>query len=214
LKLLIPKESLRLILRWTQHAMLAGAIALLGYSAFVLLDSWYFQNQQSRDLDRLLRNSPTASATRQTEPFPALQVPPQAPPEIAAGDLIGRIEIARLGLSAVVVEGIGGRDLRRAVGHIPGTPLPGQPGNAAIAGHRDTFFRPLKDIVVDDVIVLTTKWGEYRYRVVWSRMTSPEDVAVLDPTTKDVLTLVTCYPFYYVGPAPDRFIVRAERVSS
>jgi sortase A len=213
LKLLIPKESLRLILRWSQRAMMAAAIALLGYSAFVLLDSWDFQNQQSRDLDRLLRNAPTASAshqTPQTEPSPA----PQAPPEIAAGDLIGRIEIPRLDLSAVVVEGIGGRDLRRAVGHIPGTPLPGQPGNAAIAGHRDTFFRPLKDIVVDDIIVLTTEWGEYRYRVVWSRMTTPDDVAVLDPTTKDVLTLVTCYPFYYVGPAPDRFIVRAERVSS
>lgn len=201
------------MLRWTQRAMLVGAIALLGYCTFVLLDSWYFQNRQSRDLDRLLRNAHTASAnhqTPQTEPPPA----PQAPPEVAAGDLIGRIEIPRLGLSAVVVEGIGRRDLRRAVGHIPGTALPGQPGNAAIAGHRDTFFRPLKDVAVDDIIVLTTQWGEYRYRVVWSRMTTPDDVAVLDPTTIEVLTLVTCYPFYYVGPAPDRFIVRAEKIAS
>lgn len=201
------------MLRWTQRAMLAGAIALLGYCAFVLLDSWYFQNRQSRDLDSLLRNAHTASAnhqTSQTEP----PLAPQAPPEVAAGDLIGRIEIPRLALSAVVVEGIGRRDLRRAVGHIPGTALPGQPGNAAIAGHRDTFFRPLKDVAVDDIIVLTTQWGEYRYRVVWSRMTTPDDVAVLDPTTIEVLTLVTCYPFYYVGPAPDRFIVRAEKIAS
>lgn len=201
------------MLRWAQRAMLASAIALLGYCAFVLLDSWYFQNRQSRDLDSLLRNAHTASAkhqTPQTEPPPA----PQAPPEVAAGDLIGRIEIPRLGLSAVVVEGIGRRDLRRAVGHIPGTALPGQPGNAAIAGHRDTFFRPLKDIAVDDVILLTTQWGEFRYRVVWSQMTTPDDVAVLDPTPNDALTLVTCYPFYYVGPAPDRFIVRAEKIAS
>jgi sortase A len=213
LKLLIPKESPRLILRWTQRVLSACAIALLGYCAFVLLDSWYFQNRQSRDLDRLVRSARianTPAGTPQTSPPAA----PQAPPNLTAGDLIGRIEIPRLGLSAVIVEGIGGRDLRRAVGHIPGTPLPGQRGNAAIAGHRDTFFRPLKDVLVDDIIVLTTQWGEHRYRVVWSRMTTPDDVAVLDPTRNAVLTLVTCYPFYFVGPAPDRFIVRAEKVTS
>jgi sortase A len=212
LKLLIPKESPRLILRWTQRALSAGAIALLGYCAFVLLDAWYFQNQQSRDLDRLLRNAPTASAAPRA-PRTGPPSAPQDPPLLAAGDLIGRIEIPRLGLSAVVVEGIVRRDLRRAVGHIPGTPLPGQPGNAGIAGHRDTFFRPLKGIQVDDIITLTTKWGEYRYRVVSSRVVGPNDLAVLDPTANEVLTLVTCYPFYYVGPAPDRFIVRAEKVS-
>ena len=213
MKLLIPKESPRLILRWTQRVLSAGAIALLGYCAFVLLDSWYFQNRQSRDLDRLVRSARIAN-TPVEMPQAGSPAAPQAPPNLAAGDLIGRIEIPRLGLSAVIVEGIGGRDLRRAVGHIPGTPLPGQPGNAAIAGHRDTFFRPLKEVLVDDIIVLTTQGGEHRYRVVWSRMTTPDDVAVLDPTRNAVLTLVTCYPFYFVGPAPDRFIVRAEKVTS
>ena len=211
MKLLIAREPLRLILLWTQRVLIAGAVSLLGYCAFVLLNSWIFQNRQSRDLERLVRSARTANAiveTPQTGPSAA----PQDPPTVAAGDLIGHIEIPRLGLSVVVVEGIGGRDLRRAVGHIPGTALPGQPGNAAIAGHRDTFFRPLKDILVDDIIVLTTQLGEHRYRVVWSRMTTPDDVAVLDPTRNAVLTLVTCYPFYFVGPAPDRFIVRAESV--
>jgi sortase A len=123
------------------------------------------------------------------------------------------MEIPRLGLSMVVAEGIDGRTLRRAIGHIPGTALPGQLGNVGIAGHRDTFFRPLEDIHVDDIIEITTPWGEYRYRVVSSRVVSPDDVAVLDPTSNEVLTLVTCHPFYFVGPAPNRFIVRAERVS-
>jgi len=82
-----------------------------------------------------------------------------------------------------------------------------------ISGHRDTFFRPLKDIRQDDIITLTTLGGEYRYRVLSTKVVSPYDVWVLDPTSTEVLTLVTCYPFYFVGSAPDRFIVRAERVA-
>jgi sortase A len=126
--------------------------------------------------------------------------------------LIGRIEIARLGLSVMVVEGDDGKTLRRAAGHVPGTALPGQPGNVGITGHRDTFFRPLRNIQLDDVITLTTLQGEYRYRVVSTEVVSPEDVAVLEPTGGEILTLMTCHPFYFVGAAPNRFIVRAERV--
>ena len=131
---------------------------------------------------------------------------------LAADGLIGRIEIQRLGLSAIVVEGTTSTTLRRAVGHIPGTALPGQPGNIGISGHRDTFFRPLRNILQNDIITLTTLLGEYRYRVVSTRIVGPNDVAVLDPSQDEILTLVTCYPFYFVGSAPDRFIVRAERV--
>jgi sortase A len=82
-----------------------------------------------------------------------------------------------------------------------------------IAGHRDTYFRPLRNIRQDDVITLITPLGEYRYRVVSARVVSPTDVEVLDSSDDEVLTLVTCYPFYFVGSAPDRFIVRAERVT-
>jgi sortase A len=190
--------------------LLVGGVSLLGYCALVLLDSWVFQQQQGRDLDRLLDDDSAASVgAPPTDPLTA----PEPPLAATADGLIGRMEISRLGLSAVVVEGIGKRTLRRAVGHIPGTALPGQSGNVGIAGHRDTFFRPLQDIQVDDIITLTTRWGEYRYRVVSSRVVSPDDVAVLHPTSYEVLTLVTCHPFYFVGPAPNRFIVRAERVS-
>ena len=127
------------------------------------------------------------------------------------GGLIGRIEIPRLGISVIVVEGTAARTLRRSVGHIGGTALPGEPGNVGISGHRDTFFRPLRNIRQGDLVALTTLTGEYRYRVVSTKVVRPEDVAVLDPGSDESLTLVTCYPFYYVGPAPSRFIVRAAR---
>ena len=132
-------------------------------------------------------------------------------PPAAIDGLIGRIEIPRLGLSASVMEGTSTTTLRRAVGNIAGTALPGQPGNVGISGHRDTFFRPLRNIRRNDIITLTTLLGEYRYRVMSTRIVRPTNVAVLDPTGNEILTLVTCYPFYFVGPAPSRFIVRAER---
>jgi sortase A len=90
--------------------------------------------------------------------------------------------------------------------------LPGQPGNIGISGHRDTLFRPLRNIRQDDIITLTAVAGDFRYRVVSISIVSPSDVGVLDPSTHEVLTLVTCYPFYFVGAAPERFIVRAVRV--
>ena len=135
---------------------------------------------------------------------------PRAP--VVRGAVLGRLEIARLGVSAIVVEGINARTLRRAVGHIPGTALPGESGNVAISGHRDTFFRALKDIRQDDELLLTTLEGSYRYRVESIKVVEPGDMAVLDDSGESVLTLVTCYPFYYVGPAPKRFIVRAHRI--
>jgi sortase A len=123
------------------------------------------------------------------------------------------MEVQRLGVSVVVMEGTSNKILRRAVGHIAGTAMPGQAGNVGIAGHRDTFFRPLRKIQPDDIITLSTLRGSYRYRVVFTKVVSPDDVAVLNPDgKKEALTLVTCYPFYYVGSAPERFIVRAERV--
>src|SRR6202041_1284198 len=124
--------------------------------------------------------------------------------------LIGRVEIPRLGLSAMLIEGDDARTLRRAVGHIPGTSLPGQSGNIALSGHRDTFFRPLRNIRENDIIVVTTLGGEFRYRVTSMRVVSPHDVAVLKASAGEILTLVTCYPFYFAGTAPNRFIVRAE----
>ena len=139
---------------------------------------------------------------------------PTAPAVVAPvrGDLVGRLDIPRIGISVMVVEGVDGGDLRRAAGHIPGTALPGEAGNVGIAAHRDTFFRPLRAIQRNDTITVSTLQGVYRYRVVSMKVVGPEDIQVLYPTGRDTLTLVTCFPFNYVGPAPKRFIVRADRV--
>ncbi|MBZ5636875.1 MAG: class D sortase [Acidobacteriia bacterium] len=206
MKVRVRNTSLKLVLQWAQHALFAGAILMLGYCGFVLVDTWIFQNQESAALDWFVPERPVT--------LPAsLPTLPESVPAIAPDGLIGRIEIVRLGVSVVVVEGTSKRAFRRAVGHIAGTALPGQPGNVGIAGHRDTFFRSLRNIQPDDIITLTTLRGEYRYRVVSTKVVSPDNVAVLDPDESQILTLVTCYPFYFVGSAPDRFIVRAERVT-
>ena len=185
---------------WVQRALFAGAIVLLGYSGFVLLDAWVFQARESAALERFIPERPAADSIT-------------LPVAVGPDGLIGRIEVPRLDLSVVVFEGTSHRTLRHAVGHITGTALPGQPGNLGIAGHRDTFFRPLRNIRLNDIIMLTTLRGAYRYRVVSTKVVSPDDVAVLDPDGNEILTLVTCYPFYLVGPAPSRFIVRAERIT-
>ena len=184
---------------WGQRVLLAVAVFMLAWCAFMVADAWIFQNRERRQFDQAL-------AERVPNPD-AQQIP-----AVKAGGIIGRIEIPRLGISVFVIEGTGTKALRRAAGHIAGTALPGQPGNVGISAHRDTFFRPLRNVRVHEIITLTTKRGEYRYRVVSTRIVDPADVSVLNSSTNQVLTLVTCYPFYFVGSAPDRFIVRAERI--
>jgi sortase A len=187
------------MLKWCHRILFASAGLTLSYCGFVLADAWIFQRQESRCLKRQLHDKRPASTIRL--------------PAASTSGMIGRLEIPRLGLSVIVMEGDGQRILRRAAGHVPGTSLPGAPGNVGITGHRDTFFRPLRNIQRNDIITFTTLQGEYSYRVVSTRVVTPDNVAVLDSTGGEILTLVTCHPFYYVGPAPNRFIVRAERVA-
>jgi sortase A len=128
------------------------------------------------------------------------------------GDLIARIEMPRLGLSAMTREGTDPETLERSVGHVANTALPGERGNAAFAGHRDTFFRSLKHVRTGDRIIVTTPDARHQYVVRDTRVVPPGDVSVLDPTPGPTLTLVTCFPFSYIGPAPRRFIVRADLI--
>jgi len=197
------------MLRWGQRGFFACGVLLLGYCAFVLVDAWVFQRRESRELDRLLRDRQVAS---QGTPQPEISTAPKTAPAVAIDGLIGRLEIPRLLLSAVVAEGIDKTTLRRGVGHIPGTALPGHPGNVGLAGHRDTFFRPLKDLKINDEVEFSTLAGNFKYEVESVRVVDPDNVGVLAPSGHNVLTLVTCYPFYYVGPAPKRWIVRARQV--
>jgi sortase A len=122
------------------------------------------------------------------------------------------LKIERLKLVAPVFPGTDAITLNRGVGVVEGTALPGEAGNVALSGHRDSFFRPLKDIVVGDSIELQTRRGAQRFRVAEIRIVDPLDVSVLDSTDATILTLITCHPFYYVGFAPDRYVVRAALV--
>ena len=134
------------------------------------------------------------------------------PPASARSALVGRLEIPRLHLQAIVREGTGDATLDIALGHIAGTALPGQNGNVAVAGHRDRLFRGLKDIAPGDQIVFETPSAKFAYQVEGTQIVKPADVGVLKAGVYPELTLVTCYPFTYIGSAPDRFIVKARQV--
>jgi len=155
------------------------------------------------------RNQAAPVATREFEQ-PPLSASRGPLPDM----LIGRLRIPRLQINAMVREGAAEPTLRRAVGHIPGTALPGRGGNVALAGHRDTFFRGLRNIRKNDMIDLQTERGAFQYVVESTSIVSPRDVGVLRASNAGTLTLVTCYPFYYVGSAPKRFIVRAVQVDA
>jgi sortase A len=196
MRFIVERQTVRQILKWTQRGLAGAAVVMFAYCGFVLSDTWRFQKKESHQLERIQ---------------PELMQPVAATP--VSDGLMGRIEIPRLGLSVMVMEGDDETTLRHAVGHISGTTFPGRPGNIGLAGHRDTFFRPLRNIKHDDLITLTTPTGEFRYRVISTTIVKPSAVWVLNPGPQEVLTLVTCYPFYFVGSAPNRFIVRAERVT-
>lgn len=187
------------VLRWSRNVFLIIGLLALSYVGFALLDARLYQAEQARRFERALKETNLARAES-----PAIAV--------SEGSPLGRIEISAVGLTVMVLEGTDEGTLRRAVGHIRGTPLPGQRGNVALAGHRDTFFRGLRKIRVNDEITLTTLSGSYRYRVDSTKVVKPEETEVLEDDGDDILTLVTCYPFNFVGSAPRRFIVRAHRV--
>jgi sortase A len=182
--------------------LLAGAIAVgiwgSSYARRAVYQAWGNQVLNRRIESRPANTSPPGAASQA-----------KAPP-LRNGTLIGRLEIPRLNVRGVVREGAGRDTLDVALGHIPGTALPGQPGNAGIAGHRDTLFRGLRNIAKGDVIQFQTPAGSYDYKVESTGIVKPDDVGVLNRSQYPEMTLVTCYPFYYVGSAPDRFIVKAR----
>ena len=169
----------------------------------VLLSYWTMETTRARRFQSQPVLRPTVSAS------PPAPVHPVHPRE---GSAVARLIIPDISIALTVVEGTSAHDLSLGPGHISTTPLPGEPGNVGIAGHRDTVFRPLRSIRSGQLVILKSERGEGRYRVVSTIIVDPKDIQVLKPTGKDSLTLVTCYPFYYVGPAPKRFIVRAERL--
>jgi sortase A len=187
-----------------QYAFWFAGALLCSLCAGAYLERCFYQAAENRRLEEALRSN-----GRRAVPVPS----PREPSRRTAGSLVGRLEIPRLQLSVVVLEGSDSRTLRRGVGRIPETADPGQNGNVVLSAHRDTFFRPLRQIRAGDRVTLQTPIGLYRYVVEWTAVVNPSDTASLKATPDRSLTLVTCYPFRYVGPAPQRFIVRARQVA-
>jgi sortase A len=172
--------------------LLAGGVCALVYCAYVLAAAHSYQATEKSQLTRAGKLEEHARVTE--------------------GGVIGEMKIPRLGLDAIFLQGDSPAILRRAVGHISDTALPGEPGNVVLTAHRDTFFRPLRDIRPGDTIEVRTPDGEFAYRVDWTEVVSPRDVGVLHASSENTLTLVTCFPFYFVGPAPKRFIVHGREI--
>jgi sortase A len=196
-----PRERrLRTVwLRAAYHLFLAIGIAGLAYAGYLLADAYAFQAREQNAFEK----ARTQNASRSEKPG-----------SVGEGGVLGEMEIPRLGLKSIVVQGDSEKTLRRAVGHIPDTSFPGQSGNVALAGHRDGFFRPLRNIQLGDIITFKTRTAEFQYQVESTAVVPPSDVSVLQASGGRTLTLITCFPFYYVGAAPKRFIVRAHEVNA
>ena len=160
-----------------------------------ILESHFGQNSAARNFNTPLRASHSVRTRT---------------PAIHSGDTVAKLSIPRLSTQLYVIEGDDERELRRGPGHMPGTPMPGARGNSVIAGHRDTHFRVLKDIRKGDDIVIETAAGQFLYRVKDTSIVPPSSTSALQPSTGATLHLITCYPFYYVGAAPQRFVVEAR----
>ncbi len=184
--------------RFFSHTLIAGGVLLLLLGARDLWESHFGQSDAARQFQEEVAQRPPASEKR--EPLP----PPRR------GEPMAELLIPRLDTELFVVEGDGARELRRGPGHLQGTAMPGTQGNCVIAGHRDTHFRVLKDLRAGDDLILRTSAGQYLYRVKSLKVVSPRDTDSLKPTSDAELNLITCYPFYYVGSAPKRFVVEAR----
>jgi sortase A len=198
-------------LLWVERFFGLLGASLLGVCAVVLAAREVVQTVQGRHLQVLIDRSHAAARKLAGEP-PGTPLPHAVArtPRLAVGELLGRVEIPRVGVSGIILEGDDSAILRVAVGHVPGTVLPGQAGNAVLAAHRDSFFRPLSRVRPGDLVIVTRPSGVYSYRVVGVKVVSEHDLAVLRDGRAPVLTLLTCFPFHYIGSAPKRFIVTAR----
>ena len=185
----------RRFLIWFSSVLIVGGAALLGWYGWSLEEQAAAQRRAKEWLNR------TSEIHR---PVPA--------PPVRRGDVIGELDIPRLRLSVMVFEGDDTGILSQGAGHIPGTALPAGSGNIGIAAHRDTYFRALRNIHGDDVISLKTPAGTSRFTVTETEIVPPSAVSVLARVPGRDLTLVTCYPFFFLGSAPERFIVHARKI--
>lgn len=188
---------------WPSLALCAAGIGLLSYWIGVTIDAHVFQRQLARRLETTGSSESVSSVLERAY---------STRREAITSGLVGRLEIPRLGISAMVTEGITQQALGRGIGHVPDTAFPGERGNVGLAAHRDTYFRRLKDVAKGDRIRLDTPDGVFAYEVEWAGIVDPDRIDLLEDTVRPALTLVTCYPFNWIGSAPKRFVVRCRPI--
>lgn len=192
----------RQVRRIASYVLIAGAAICLFLGGREFLGSRLGQIESAREFEEVENQVPSPDTSQ-----PKTSVPEYFP---LPGETIGKLLIPRLKAEIYVVEGEGEAELRKGPGHLAKTANPGEKGNCVIAGHRDTHFRVLKDIRKGDDIAIETREGLFLYRVKSTKIVAPTNLSPLKPTSEASLHLITCYPFYYVGNAPKRFIVQAE----
>lgn len=197
------------LLLWLELSLLAAGVVLAAWCAMVILEARYYKALP------IPAPAQTATAPGRPSPLPGDSAESRTPlrTPLAAGSWVARLEAPSVHLSATVLEGSDDGTLARGAGHIEDTAFPGDPGNLGIAGHRDTTFRPVRHLHAGDPLIIATADHVYRYRITRTMIVNPEDVYVLDDVDHPTLTLVTCYPFTFVGHAPRRFIVSADLIS-
>jgi sortase A len=209
-------------LRWVERLLVAIGVVFLGYYGYRSVEARQFQREQAAAFESVLpviaavaETSPQSADGRATGPAaPVARGAPNAPASNAPSHVVAMLDIPRLSLSTPVLSGDDDATLDIAVGHLPDTPKPWESGNSAFAAHRDGLFRPLRHIRVGDEVRVRTLEGEFTYRVRETKIVLPTDLSVLEPGDSPTLTLITCYPFNFVGNAPKRFIVHADRLSA
>jgi len=197
-----PVRRLRLVLRLIQRVTMTAGLCLLSWPLFVSAESLWAQWAAERELALAM------AVPRETivPPKSGVRHSPAAP---RRGTALARFEIPRLNLSYVLLEGTDHQTLDKSIGQVVESGLPGETGNIGIAGHRNTHFRKLEWIRRGDEIVLTSPKGKFRYNVEWARLFEQGDIEVLDKSHGPAVTLITCFPFEYIGAAPLRYIIRA-----
>ncbi len=181
------------LLKAAFYIFLVAGLLCVGYAAYYLAAERAYQTIELRKFEHAA---------------------PLAEPHVPiTGEIVGQIQVPRLNLKAIIVEGDSGEVLSKAIGHIPGTAMPGEQGNVALAGHRDRLFRPLREIRKGDLITIDSPGGSSAYEVETTFVVTPAETDVLRAANRKELTLITCFPFNYVGSAPNRYIVRAREVA-
>ena len=180
--------------------LLLLGLSLLGYVGSQYWDMYHSQRQLE------------AQWERQQQQLITVPAPGQPKTQLSANDLLTRVSIPKINVDAIIVEGVSRRQLTIGPGHMKQTAMPGQPGNAVITGHRDTFFRHIYELQKGDEILVRRNGEVFKYQVTGKKIVDPEDVSVLKQTADAQLTLITCYPTYYIGPAPKRLVVFSKLV--